>query len=103
VLLLREAYDKALKEVDLLIMPTTAPEGKALPLVENPTPEEYFRLGSRFHWNTCPFNMTGHPAINVPCAKSGELPIGMMLVGRQFEDATVLRGAHAFQSLGLYQ
>jgi amidase len=103
VLLLREAYDKALKEVDLLIMPTTAPEGKALPLVEDPTPEEYFRLGSRFHWNTCPFDMTGHPAINVPCAKSGELPIGMMLVGRQFEDATVLRGAHAFQSLGLYQ
>ncbi|MBW2057293.1 MAG: amidase [Deltaproteobacteria bacterium] len=102
VRLLREAYDQALREVDLLVMPTVAPEGKALPLVENPTPEEYFRLGWRHHWNCAPFNITGHPAMNVPCAKSDGLPIGMMLIGRQFGDATVLRGAHAFQSLGRY-
>jgi amidase len=103
VLLLREAYDQALGEVDLLVMPTTAPEGKALQLVENPTCEEFFKLGYRYHWNLCPFNMTGHPAISVPCAKSDGLPIGMMLVGRQFEDATLLCAAYAFQSLGLYE
>jgi amidase len=99
---LRETYDQALSEVDLLVMPTVAPEGKALPLIENPTPEEFFRLGWRHHWNCAPFNATGHPAINVPCAKSEGLPIGMMLIGRHFDDATVLRAAHAFQSLGLY-
>ena len=44
--------------------------------------------------NTAPFDMTGHPAISVPCGKSNGLPIGLMLVGRRFGDATVLRAAH---------
>ena len=46
---------------------------------------------------TCPFDVTGHPAMNVPCAMSAGLPIGMMLVGRWGEDATVLRAADAFE------
>jgi Asp-tRNA(Asn)/Glu-tRNA(Gln) amidotransferase A subunit family amidase len=87
----------------LLGVVRTAPEGRVLPLVKNPTSEEFFSSGHRYHWNICPFNMTGHPAINVPCAKSKGLPIGMMLVRRHLEDASVLRVAHAFQALGLYQ
>jgi amidase len=47
--------------------------------------------------NTCPFDVTGHPAISVPCAMSEGLPVGLMLVGRSGEDATVLRAADAFQ------
>lgn len=47
--------------------------------------------------NTAPFNMTGHPAITVPCGKSNGLPVGLMLVGRHFEDATVLRAANTFE------
>jgi len=47
--------------------------------------------------NTAPFNMTGHPAITVPCAKSGGLPVGLMLVGRHFDDATLFRAADAFE------
>lgn len=49
-------------------------------------------------YNTAPFNVTGHPAMNVPCGKSEGLPVGMMIVGRHGEDDTVLRVAHAFQS-----
>jgi amidase len=49
--------------------------------------------------NTCPFDVTGHPAMNVPCGMSGGLPVGMMLVGRHWEDGTVLRAAHAFAQL----
>lgn len=103
VRLLTEAYNQALKEADILVMPTCAPEGKALPHIENPTPEQIFRTGWYHHWNTCPFNMTGHPALSVPCAKSNGLPIGMMLIGRHFQEATILRAGHAFQSTGLYQ
>jgi amidase len=46
--------------------------------------------------NTCQFNLTGHPAMSVPCAMSEGLPVGMMLVGRVGEDATVLKAGHAF-------
>ena len=44
-------------------------------------------------------NVTGHPAISVPCGEVGGLPVGMMLIGRYGDDATVLRGAHAFEQL----
>ena len=47
--------------------------------------------------NTAPFNMTGHPAITIPCGKSNGLPIGLMLVGRHFEDATLFQAADAFE------
>jgi len=40
--------------------------------------------------------------MNVPCAKSNGLPVGMMLIGRHFEDDVVLRAAHAFEKLGIY-
>ncbi|QFT55689.1 amidase [Microbulbifer sp. THAF38] len=47
---------------------------------------------------TYPFNMTGQPALSVPCGfSSNGLPIGMQLVGRRFEDATVLRAGQAYQ------
>ena len=44
------------------------------------------------------FNMTGQPAISVPCGFSSRgLPIGLQLAGRPFEDAAVLRAAHAYE------
>lgn len=47
--------------------------------------------------NTCPFNATGHPAITVPCALRDGLPVGMMLVGRHFDEPTIYRAAHAYE------
>jgi Asp-tRNA(Asn)/Glu-tRNA(Gln) amidotransferase A subunit family amidase len=43
------------------------------------------------------FNITGMPAITVPCAVSDGLPVGMALAGRRFEDGRVLNAAHAFE------
>lgn len=50
--------------------------------------------------NTAPFNATGHPALNVPCGfgrapnrPEVKLPIGMQLIGRRWEDATVARSS----------
>lgn len=43
------------------------------------------------------FDVTGHPAMNVPCGISEGRPVGMMLVGRLSDDATVLRAADAWQ------
>ena len=47
-------------------------------------------------YNTCPFNLTGHPAMSVPVPNDSGLPIGMMLIGRYWEDDLVLRAAHQF-------
>lgn len=98
---LRAAYDDALKMADILIMPTTPM--KAMPIPENPTPAQYFGTALGMIQNTCPFNCTGHPAMNVPCGKSNGLPVGMMLIGRRFEDDSVLRAAFAFEQTGTYK
>jgi amidase len=47
--------------------------------------------------NTSPFDVTGQPAMSVPCAMSGGLPIGMMLIGRDYDESTILRASHAFE------
>jgi len=55
----------------------------------------------RPHWFpwTMPFNMTGHPAVSVPCGfDSTGLPIGLQLVGRFRADAELLRAAALFEA-----
>jgi amidase len=61
--------------------------------------EEYVARALEMIPNTCPFDVTGHPALTVPCGASDGLPVGMMLIGRHWEDATVLRAGHAFEQL----
>ena len=95
---LRAAYDEAFTQADLLVMPTTPMKATPIP-PPNASREEYVARALEMIANTCPFDVTGHPAITVPCGMSDGLPVGMMLIGRQWEDATVLRAAHAFEQL----
>jgi amidase len=95
---LRGAYDEALKNVDLLVMPTLPLKATLLPSA-NATREEYVARALEMISNTCPFDVTGHPAVSLPAGMSAGLPVGMMLVGRHWEDGTVLRAADAFQKL----
>ena len=47
-----------------------------------------------------PFNLTGQPAASVPCGwTTTKLPVGFQLIGRRFDDATVLRAAHAWEQI----
>jgi len=96
---LRAAYDDALGNVDLLLMPTLPLKATLLP-PPNASREEYVARALEMIANTSPFDVTGHPAITVPVGMSAGLPVGMMLIGRHWEDATVLRAADAFQKLG---
>ena len=95
---LRAAYDTAFQQADLLVMPT-------LPMKATPIPpptasrEEYVARALEMIPNTCPFDVTGHPALTVPCGTSSGLPVGMMLIGRHWEDGTVLRAGHAFEQM----
>ena len=92
---LRAGYDLLLEQVDILLIPTTPM--KAHVYNPNQSPEELVLAGWNMVANTAPFNMTGHPALSVPCGTSGGLPVGMMLVGRKFEDQKLLAVADVFE------
>ena len=93
---LRAAYDEALSRCDVLAMPTTPMTAHRNDAAGDPY--AVIDHGWDMLANTAPFDMTGHPAISVPCGKTADgLPVGLMLVGRRFDDATVLRAAHAFE------
>jgi amidase len=95
---LSQAYDKAFNEFDILVMPTTPQKATKIP-AENASLQEKIEVGINMIYNTCPFNVTGHPAINIPCGFSEGLPVGMMLIGRKGEDDTVLQAAHAIEQI----
>jgi amidase len=89
------AYDRVLADVDLLAMPTTPM--KAYRHDPRRTRRERVSLDWSIQANTSPFDVTGHPAISVPCGRADGLPIGLMLVGRHFEESAVLRVAEAVE------
>jgi amidase len=93
---LRAAYDEALARFDVLVMPTLPIRATLLPGPGAPR-EEILARGLEMIGNTAPFDVSGHPACSVPAGLAGGLPVGMMIIGRQFDDATVLRVAHAFE------
>jgi amidase len=96
---LRQAYDDVLAKYDLLAMPTIPFVATKIPGADC-TREEYVGRALDMLANTCPFDASGHPGMNLPCGREGGLPIGLMLVGRRYDEATVLRAAAAFEKLG---
>jgi len=96
---LRQAYDDVLGKYDLLAMPTVPFRATAIPPAGAPR-EEYVARALDMINNTAPFDASGHPGMNVPCGMDDDLPIGFMLVGRRYDEATVLRAAAAFEKLG---
>jgi Asp-tRNA(Asn)/Glu-tRNA(Gln) amidotransferase A subunit family amidase len=86
------------EKYDLLLTPTVACPPFAVGL--DNAPEIAGRPVRPYSWTpfTFPFNLTGQPAASVPCGFTRDgLPIGLQIVGRRFDDVTVLRGAAAFE------
>jgi amidase len=95
------AYDAALADVDVLVMPTclmTAPKDYR-PATYLEAVEDNLAWASRgASQNTQPTNYTGHPALAMPVGKStGGLPASMQIIGRFFDDPLVMRVAYAYQ------
>ncbi|MBI4011957.1 MAG: amidase [Candidatus Rokubacteria bacterium] len=83
---------------DLLAMPTIPEPAPTLEAVKAGSTEEVVRRMGRFSRLTRPWNALGLPALSVPCGFSAAgLPIGLQLVGRPFDEATVLRVGHAYE------
>ena len=93
---LTAAYDAALADHDVLVMPTLPMKATPLPPPDAPR-ELLIQRSLEMISNTAPFDATGHPAMSVPCAMRDDLPIGMMLIGRYLDEPTIYRAAHAFE------
>jgi amidase len=96
---LRASYDRALRDVDLLVMPTTPMRARPLPPTDADAGTHIYAAWTNLG-NTSPFNVSRHPAMSVPCGLIDGLPIGMMIVGRHWEEATIYRAAHALEQSG---
>jgi aspartyl-tRNA(Asn)/glutamyl-tRNA(Gln) amidotransferase subunit A len=91
--LLTRDFDEAFRKVDVIAAPTA------------PTPA--FKLGEKVNdplamyladIYTVTANLAGIPGISVPCGENHEkLPIGLQLFARHFDEATLLRAAHAYE------
>jgi len=90
--LIRQDFERAFQEFDVLVTPTS--------------PTVAFGVGERaddpFQMKladvcTIPANMAGLPAISIPCGFQNGLPIGLHIIGRAFDEETVLRVAYAFE------
>ncbi|HEY9293771.1 MAG TPA: amidase family protein, partial [Microlunatus sp.] len=94
------AYDRALADVDLLIMPTTPTTAPRFEPIPDRLEALEFALHGAAMWeatsNTQPFDFTGHPALSVPGGKSDGLPVGVQLVGPKFADDLLLRAGQAY-------
>ncbi|MFD0588688.1 Asp-tRNA(Asn)/Glu-tRNA(Gln) amidotransferase subunit GatA [Paenibacillus sp. GCM10027627] len=91
--LIKGDFDNVFKQYDLIIGPTA------------PTPA--FKIGEQvgdpltMYLNdicTIPVSLAGIPAISVPCGTVDGLPIGLQIIGKAFDESTVLRAAHAFEA-----
>lgn len=90
--LVKQDFDKALSKVDLLMAPTM--------------PNPAFKIGEKIEdpltlylsdVNTCPINLAGVPSISVPCGFTDGLPVGLQIMGKPFDETTVLRAAYTFE------
>jgi aspartyl-tRNA(Asn)/glutamyl-tRNA(Gln) amidotransferase subunit A len=90
--LIKQDFENVFEKYDVIIGPTT------------PTPA--FKIGEKIddpltmYVNdilTIPVNLAGVPGISIPCGFDGGLPLGLQIIGKHFDEATVYRVAHAFE------
>ena len=91
--LVKQGFDKVFEKYDLLIAPT-APMTAFDIDSKISSPLEMYMADVL----TVPVNMAGVPAISIPCGKDKEgLPIGMQLIGKHFDEETILRAAYTYE------
>ena len=96
--LVRAEVDQVLAKRDVLLSPATPIAATRVGEMDAAGGDGPVDVRSALLRFTRPFNFSGHPACALPCGfTSGGLPIGLQIVGRPFDEATVLRAADAYQ------
>lgn len=94
----RQEYDRLLDEYDVLMMPTLPSTACKLP-DDKTSLKDRIKMAFDMIPNTGPFDYTGHPAISFNCGYSDGLPVGLMLVGKHFDETTVLNVASIMEEI----
>lgn len=90
--LIKQDFDKVFEEYDVIVGPTT--------------PTTAFKIGENLedpmtvYANdilTVPINLAGVPAISIPCGFDDDMPVGLQIIGKYFEEGTIYRVADAFE------
>lgn len=90
--LIKKDYEKAFEDVDVIVGPTS--------------PTTAFKIGERVEdplamyladVYTVPVNIAGLPGLSLPCGLSNDLPVGLQIVGKHFDEGVVLNAAYAFE------
>ena len=90
-----EEVEQALARFDVLATPTNIVKP---PILKDELHfSEVSRRGFMLSSNTQAFNMTGHPAITVPCGMRGGLPVGLQLIAKQWNESLLFKVARAFE------
>ena len=89
-------FHEFMRDWDVLLMPTVPMKAPTLPPLDAPRP-----LVLRKAWemlaNTATYDVTGMPSLTIPCGLSDGLPVGLMLTGRHYDEATLYRAGFAFE------
>jgi aspartyl-tRNA(Asn)/glutamyl-tRNA(Gln) amidotransferase subunit A len=89
---LRRQFQEFIDQYDLLLTPTTP---TTAPFIEGTNSVEQARTLTRF---TSPFNLTGLPALSIPCGfTTPGLPVGLQIIGRPWDEKKVLSAAYAYE------
>jgi len=84
--------------VDVLIAPTIPEPAPEIAAVTTGAVDDIIKKMGRFSRLTRPFNGLGLPALSLPCGFSTQgLPLALAIVGRPFDEATVLRAGQAYE------
>jgi aspartyl-tRNA(Asn)/glutamyl-tRNA(Gln) amidotransferase subunit A len=94
----RDFVREVFGEVDTLVLPVIPEPAPALESAKAGAAHEIVERMGRFSRFTRPFNGLGLPALALPCGFSTDgRPLALQIVGRPFDEATVLRVGHAYQ------
>ena len=90
--LIKQDFQKAFQQVDIILAPTTPTTAFKLGEKINDPMQMY--LSDIF---TLPINLAGLPAISIPCGQINNLPVGFQIIGKQFDEQTILKVGYNYQ------
>ncbi len=95
---LRREFERVFDGIDVIVMPTTQAAASPIAIGPEAAPETSLAMSIQLTRFTNPFNVTGLPALSVPCGFTrGGLPVGLQLVGASGGDGVVLRVGAAYE------